>query len=579
MRHAAILCALLLVSMAGAETLLERIDSALDSGEITVDEAALYLAAGLDSDFHPPGALTEGVETGPCGTPAIERLEDLYESCSAPIQREVRSLLARPTLSGPEYTYDSPEGWFKMHWTDQGADATTESYVQELAEAFDWSWQHQCLDMGFEEPPSDLGVGGDEKLDVYMISLGGGTIGWCSSAGNPTSPTYPNSSSSHIAMEADSSQFGMDQMNETASHEFQHAVQNAYAACEPSWFKENCAVWMQNECWDTDLYADYLGTGENCLRQPWRAMDSGSMYHYGAAPWPMYMEVRCDGYETVRDVWYNCAIVSGMNTWEAIETTAEDNGMSLIQWLAEYGAWRWFTGPYAVSDGFWEYEESSLWTPGPRVLYWHSHDELPASGDQGEHPDYYTEYTGMHWIMTEVENYQDGWIDFSFDGRDNFDWIVGYIQYAEDQGAFGWEFVDNTSATTSFSVAAPGWDYVIFYVFAALDSPLDQLYDYEISYSTGVAGGEVADNGLAVVPAANPMAPGMAVSVTTPEPGFATLNVHDMSGRLVDRITAQELAAGTHSFQWSADGLETGAYFLRLTGPTGGATRKIILQR
>ncbi len=580
MRKVAVVCILLLVSLAGAETLLERVNGALDAGEITADQAALYLAAALDGDRAAPGTLMEGVDAEPCGTPAIERLEELYDSCSAPVREEVRGLLARPTLSGPEYTYDSPEGWFKMHWTDEGADATSESYVQALAEAFDWSWEHQCLDMGFEEPPSDLGLGGDEKLDVYMISLGGGTIGWCSTAGNPTNPGgYPNSVSSHIAMEADSSEFGMDQMNETASHEFQHAVQNAYAAVEPSWFKENCATWMQNECWDTDLYADYLGSGENCLRQPWRAMDSGSMYHYGATPWPMYMQVRCGGYEVVRQVWYNCAIVSGMNTWPAIETTAEEYGMTITQWFAEYAAWRWFTGNFAVPSGFYEYEESSLWSPGPRVLPWQYHTSLPASGDQGDYSDYYPDHTGLHWIRVVADDYQDGWMDFSFDGRDNFDWTVGYIQYAEDQGAFGWQYVDNSSATCDFSVSANGWDDVVFFVFANMDSSLDHLFEYSIDYSTGVAGGEVADNGLAVVPEANPMAPGMAIAVTTPEAGFTTLNVHDLSGRLVDRVAAQELTAGTHSLQWSAESLQSGVYFLRLTGPTGGVTRKVVLQR
>jgi hypothetical protein len=308
-------------------------------------------------------------------------------------------------------------------------------------------------------------------------------------------------------------------------------------------------------------------------------MDSGAMYHYGASPWPMYMEVRCGGYEVVREVWYNAAIVSGMNIWPAIETTAEAHGMTMNQWFAEYAAWRWFTGNYALSDGFWEYEESSQWTPGPMVLSWHHHTSLPASGDQGTYSQYYPEYTGLHWIRVVAEDYQDGWIDFSFDGRDGFDWIVGYIQYSEDGGAFGYEMVENTPATCEMSVSANCWDEVVFFVFSNQESPLDHLYEYEIDFSTGVAGGEVENNGLAVVPQANPMTPGMALGITTPESGFTTLNVHDVSGRLVERITAQELAAGSHSFQWSAEDLQSGAYFLRLTGPTGGVTQKVILQR
>ena len=581
MRYFAIALLLALLAPAGADTVLSRVNEALEAGEITVDQAVEYLVSSMNVERELPVWLTQDTSPDPCGTATMDRIAELYSSCSAPVKGELQDLvLARPPLSGPEYTYDSPGGNFKMHWTDQGVDATNESYVQELALAFDWSWEHQCDDMGYEEPPSDLGLGGDERYDVYMISLGGGTIGYCAHAGEPTTGNYVNSSASHIAMESDSSNFGMEQMRETASHEFQHAVQNAYAACEPSWFKENCAVWIQNECWDTNHYADYLHTGDdNCLQDPWKAMDSGPMYHYGASPWPMYMEVRCGTYDVVKQVWYNAAIVEGMNTWDAIETTAGEYGMTMNQWFADYAAWRWFTGDYAVPEGFYEYCESALWTPGPKILPWHNVSSLPASGDQGDYSDYYPEYTGMHWINVDVADYQDGWIDFSFDGRDNFTWIVGYIQYTDGEGAYGWSYIDNQQATWDVSVSPLGWDEVIFFVFASNSGTMDHLYEYEIDFQTGVEQGETSGSGLSVVPSANPMSPGAAITVTTPEAGFTTLNVYDLSGRMVEGITASQLPAGSHTFQWNAADLQPGTYFLRLTGPSGGVSTKVSLQR
>ncbi len=37
------------------------------------------------------------------------------------------------------------------------------------------------------------------------------------------------------------------------------------------------------------------------------------------------------------------------------------------------------------------------------------------------------------------------------------------------------------------------------------------------------------------------------------------------------------LAAGKHNFEWNAAGTASGTYFIRLTGPEGPQTRKVLL--
>ncbi len=558
-------------ALAGADTITSRIASALETDAITPDEAAIYLMYSVTDTDMLPLELTEGTEQDPCGTPAMDLLFSLLEECSAPIKEEVLSLLARPSVGSPEYTYDSPDGNFKIHWTDAGQNATNMTYVSMIADASDWSWEHMCDDLDWDVPPSDLGLGGDTKYDFYIINLTGGTIGYCSTAGEPPDPMTPEADyASHIVIT--NSGYSDDTIKETCTHEFNHALQAGYEAAEPSWFKENCSTWSQNICWDMNGYAVYLHSGENCLRRPWFDIRSGAMYHYGATPWPMYMEIRCGGQATVRQVWEECAAIVGVNMLDAFETTANDYGMTFMQWLAEYTAWRWFTGNQA-DDEHYLIEESGLWTPGPYVFSFHNHTTLPVTGDQGV---YSPKTFGHEWIKVLVTNYQ-GWIELEFDGRDNFDWHVGVIQTASDgTDAFTYHTVENTAATLTIGVETTGWEYVIFYFQPITITTLDMYFDYTITHQTGVEEGDTPES-LSITPSSNPFQSGSMLNLNLPESGFTTVNVYDLSGRIVQNVLAGNLPQGSNSIAWEADGLSQGTYFIRMTAPGGAVTTRVVL--
>jgi hypothetical protein len=576
MRYLILIC-VLTVSLAGAETILTRVDAALESGEISVDQAARYLVYSVYDESLIPGWILQGTVSDPCGTAAMDRATALLDECSEEVAEELLTLLSRPEVGDPEYLYDSPEGWFLIHWTDFGPNATNESYVAEIADAMDWSWQHQCIDLGFEDPPSDLGLGGDDRYDIYMLDCDGGTLGWCSTAGDPSDPMgYPNSNASHIAIDIDVGQWGIDQMRETCTHEFQHAVQNAYAHVEPSWFKENCSVWMQNECYETNHYADYLKSGENCLSRPWYDIRSGAMYHYGGSPWPMYMEVGYDGTETVREVWYQAAIVQGVNILDAIDVVAKSYGKSFTEWLADYGAWRWFTDDRACHD-YWEYEESSLWYSGPYVFNYHRFSSYPDSGDHGVYPQ---DTYGVHWILCDVSDHTNSWLQFSFDGRDYRDWIVGYIQTDDtyENSNYSWVEVTEQSAEYDVAVATESWTEIVFYIYNNMDSSLQVEYEFTVDIAEGMEEEPGTGHSVQLTPESNPITSGQSLTVSLSEAGYASLNVYDLSGRMVQRIASGQFPQGETILRWEAGDLSPGAYLLRLSAPGGGLTRKVVLQ-
>lgn len=569
-----IILAMILASSAMAEAITTRVDQALEAGTLAADEAVFILYNSVYDINAIPLEYSDGATLEPCGTAAFDMLVKLYDSCSVPVQEQLDGpLRGRPNVGSPEYTDETEH--FVIHWTDNGANATDQSYIDELTVAFELAWTVQIEELDFDAPPSDQGLGGSEKYDVYVMSLNPGTMGYCSTGGEFPDPTTPEADySSHIAMSNNVSGYGIENLRETTTHEFQHGVQAGYEAAEPTWFKENCSVWIENEVYDTNGYAQYLHSGENCLRQSWRDIRSPAMYWYGGSPWPMFMEVSTGSPDAVRMVWELCADTVGVNMLGAIDGTAQHYGKDFETWLMEYSCWRWFTGNRA-DDEHYEYEESSIWTPGALVLPWNNvtMDELPIMLTDSV---YGPEALGMVWVKIDVADY-DGWINFDFDGRDGWEWGIGVISTKEDgTDSYFTQRIYNQESTINLSVDATGWDEVIIAIQNFTISTFEATYVFELSTVTGIEEGEGA-TAIAVTPLSNPMAGTSAITVTLPTAGFSTLNIYDVSGRMIQNIHAGELPAGNSDISIDTEELGTGTYFARLIAPGGGCSSRFVV--
>lgn len=562
----AIVILLAVFALATADTALDRIMNAASAGEITPELAAEHLVASVrDSDLL-PASFTEGATAEPCGTPALIEAGRLLGD-------ESGYRLARPQLSGPEITFVTPSDHFRIHYTTQGGDAVPESYAISVGLAADYSWQVQCDEMNYFTPPPDANMGGCNRYDIYIMVID--ALGYTSSGGEfkPPDSTH-NASASHIVINTN---LGSNLIKATVAHEFQHAVQMTYDYTEPTWFMENCAVFMEEMVYpEVNDYFGYLGGGDTPIRKPWYDIRSGggaNLYWYGGVTWAFYMWQRQE-VEAVRTVWEYCADVRGGNMMEAIEDMFEDYGMDFEQGFMEYGYWRWFVANNWYDGGMY-FEEASEWGGNPYVFSFHNFTTLPASGDNGVYP---PEALGIHWIRVDLSDYQDGWVNFSFNGRDNFEWDLGVILW-DTEGASQCTWYDTAypSGTASVSVETAGWDYAIFYPGMLSISTLDMTYTFDISYSQGVEGGSVTPD-RALSAQANPLAPGGFVSFTMSEPGNARLALYDLSGRVVSILTNGPAEAGTHSVGISDD-LATGTYFLMLNHPGGTETMKVLVSR
>ncbi len=560
---------LVLSGIAMGDTPMERILSSLEAGEISEMEAAELLVQSVTDYDNLPSLYTDGTDAAPCGTPALLEAMRLGGGTD---------LANRPVLTGPEYIIDTPSGHFKIHWTDSGADATNSSYANTVALAADSAWAVECDNMGFIHPPPDMNVGGDNKYDMYLCYLGGGVLGYTTCAGEYHPPDSTHScSASHIVIGSNIAASGTRVC--TVAHEFQHAIQMSYDYNEPTWFMENCAVWMEEMVYPTvNDYIMYISYGENPIRYPWMDIRSGSMYWYGAFTWPWMMWDRW-GYESVRTIWEYCAETYGNTMLSAHDDMFADHGMTFEEFFMDYGVWRWFTASNWYSGCGMYNPEAALWNPGPRVLPYHEASSLPFTGDQTAN--YEPDTWGIHWIRVNLTNYQNDWIEMSFDGRDGFEWNLGVImQDLSGRHYFEWYDCDASTGNLDVTVGAEGWDYAIFFPALISTSPLDHLYEFTISsLGTGLEGSPDVTDQLNLSVSSNPMNAGGSVTFNMPEAGNAQLQVYDMSGRVAATLLDDNILAGSHTVQFQGTDLSNGTYFIMLFADDRMSSQKVVLAR
>lgn len=161
----------------------------------------------------------------------------------------------RPDLGGPEATYGTEH--FLVHYTTQAPNAPPATdadgdgipdYVERVGAAMEYAWEVQIERMGFAPPPTDGGLGGDERFDVYLTPIS--YFGYADSAGgvigdNPFSEAAETRAAfSYMALDTTFEgylKYGLtveEALANTAVHEFSHSVQYGYDSEEEWWLLE-----------------------------------------------------------------------------------------------------------------------------------------------------------------------------------------------------------------------------------------------------------------------------------------------------------------------------------------------------
>lgn len=137
----------------------------------------------------------------------------------------------------------------------------------------------------------------------------------------------------------------------------------------------------------------------------------------------------------------------------------------------------------------------------------------------------------------------------------------------------------NGSGQASFTVNVPSGASTL-YTGARLHNygPVASQIDvYPLATDDSFEGIETFTLGVAI--SSNPITGTAALNFSTPVTGHATVQVFDLSGRTVDTLVNEEVAAGNHSVSWTPGNISSGVYFVRLTTSEGTVSTQAMVLR
>lgn len=291
------------------------IEEAYQKGRISYETSLLYKVYSIFDPQKLP-AEYQSSTPGKCATPILREVVRNWGILSPQVKTDLTAylaLLSRPSLSGPELTYDTAH--FQIHYTTSGKDAADPGYIEAMGAELENVWAAELGAMGWLQPPSDQTADGDPDYDVYVedmryygYTFGDGKADQGIQPGdNENSPDVVelNAWHSYIGLENDYHDFPctpLDCIGVTAAHEFNHAIQFGYDAWEETWLMEATATWMEDEVYDH--VNDNLAYLRFYFDDPDLCLPSLSPYRY-YADWILmrFISEHHGGQSTVRNVW------------------------------------------------------------------------------------------------------------------------------------------------------------------------------------------------------------------------------------------------------------------------------------
>ena len=332
--------------------------------------AAVQEAFGRTGAAHgrPAGVSGRGGEL----TMELLQLRLGLDDLSAQDQVTARGYLARPTdgseYYGANYSKDAnptndcvkkPTTGSNVcvHWARKSVDAPPKAdsdddglpnQVEKTREAMNLVWS-RIVDAGGYKPPLPDKKGPDDRLDVYLVDIGGdGLYGYCGSenVGQGRAATAYCVLDDDYARKQFPAHTPQQNLQVTAAHEFFHAVQFAYDVGEDAWMMETTATWIEDEIYD-DVNDNRFYLSQSVLRDPERPLDdtSGS-YLYGNWIWWRYLTETFPAEQgtglpvLVRKVWEYAdhSAYDATYSMKALDRALFDQQRDLAEVFAEFAA-------------------------------------------------------------------------------------------------------------------------------------------------------------------------------------------------------------------------------------------------
>ncbi len=472
---------------------IELIEEAYQNGEIDYQTSLIYKVRTIrHPEMIPSKYRVKVEEIQKDATPILLEVLRSWTELSPETRNVLKTLLARPSRA---FSYDSPEGHFKIHYDTSGTDKvpTTDAntngipdYVENLALYADSSYRTMITYLGYRIPPSDGSEGGDSKYDIYTEDMP--NYGY-------TMPELPgpqpwNDYTSYISVNSDflglppnddpeGNQKGA--MKVTVAHEYFHAVQFAYDVFEEAWFMEVSSTWMEDVAFDpvNDNY-NYLSYFFN---YPEISLQAETMHMYSSFIWNVYLSANF-GNDLINDIWEGC--IYG-NVIDEIDDALQSEGSSRNEEFKKFTVWNYITG--SRDDGL-HYEEGSHY---PLIKLMRTHSTYPVTNNTSSKP---PDNLSANYIQFNPTGSLVN-LNFSFNGQDGYLWGLKALGVTTSGGYDYTEFDFTPDDTGYVQGSIPNFDsynYVILipsvlstsgdnltYQYSAWITPADSLHQVQVN--------------------------------------------------------------------------------------------------
>jgi hypothetical protein len=271
------------------------------------------------------------------------------KSFSPAQQKVLKPLFDRPIL---DTSIISPSGFFRIHFNKT---LNAPKYdIYELAKAFDSSYSFEVSYLGFLSPPRDLGIGGDDKYDIYVYNLGRNIYGNTKSEEEISSGS--NTYYSYIEMDNGFVGYpttGIAAAKVTAAHELHHAIQIGNYILRQTeteiidlYFYELTSTSMEEFVYDeiNDYYYYFKTGGYLNFTDKAFADNEG----YNLAIWNIFLKDKFN-YDVIRRQW---ELIKSYRALESINRSLIEEQSSFLEAYKEFGLWTFYTNYRTVPGKF-----------------------------------------------------------------------------------------------------------------------------------------------------------------------------------------------------------------------------------
>ena len=467
---------------------VKSLENAFASGQISRTDKLMGQAEAV---FGLPGKNAESIAADDIipiksATDIIMEIDEYWDDFSKDQQTILSNYMSRPAMDS---TYDSPLGYFKIHYNLTGYEPISSEdldgnsipdYAERIAWYVDSAWMTIVNNMGYLPPPTDDGRGGDNKYDVYLISVGAYGVTYPDEAGDSAWYDYSSFIGIHNTMAFAASYPNNDPegviigaMKVTCAHEFFHAIQLGYNYdYDYLWWMEVNSVWMENIVFPVvDDNYNYLPSFFDSPHT--RLIYDGDYHKYGAFVWASYLQKEFD-ITVMRSAWEESRWVipsEEITALQSIDSALSTYGTKVKNTFREFTEWNYFTGSRAMPD---YYDDAADY---PEIYLDQEHDSIyngtfhPVNAPGG---------LSCNYITFNVNTAYHGHLEIQLDGPTTVEWTMTVI--AEDSGAdtivIGYTPL---GGTLMYAYIPHAQDFEKITVIPAIKSQYQMAVDYEVS--------------------------------------------------------------------------------------------------